>query len=173
MREIIEDVYKWIRRKEKGYFAVNMNRMRVVVIELLCCSMNPKMDLGQVEGAFVMGLGYFLTEKIEFDLETGEPKTINTWVGKILAQNKFSYCNQLHLKGSNYNSKQCFPLFQTYKPPSSKDIPIDFRVELLRNAPNPSGILGSKGKQIHCTWLPELKNENISFKLNQLLGNRH
>ena len=32
-----------------------------------------------------------------------------------------------------------------YKPPSSKDIPIDFRVELLRDAPNPVGVLGSKG----------------------------
>ena len=46
-------------------------------------SMNPEIDVGQVEGAFVMGLGYFLTEKMEFDLETGEPKTINTWVGEL------------------------------------------------------------------------------------------
>ena len=36
-------------------------------------------------------------------------------------------------------------LVQEYKPPSSKDIPIDFRVDLLKNAPNPIGILGSKG----------------------------
>ena len=34
---------------------------------------------------------------------------------------------------------------QEYKPPSSKDIPIDFRVELLKDAPNPIGVLGSKG----------------------------
>lgn len=34
---------------------------------------------------------------------------------------------------------------QEYKPPSSQDIPIDFRVELLKNAPNPLGILRSKG----------------------------
>lgn len=33
---------------------------------------------------------------------------------------------------------------QEYKPPSSKDIPIDFRVELLRDATNPVGVLGSK-----------------------------
>lgn len=36
--------------------------------------------------------------------------------------------------------------FKEYKPPSSKDIPIDFRVELLRDAPNPVGVLGSKGQ---------------------------
>ena len=34
---------------------------------------------------------------------------------------------------------------QEYKPPSSKDIPIDFRVTLLKNAPNPVNVLGSKG----------------------------
>ena len=44
--------------------------------------MNPEIDVGQVEGAFVMGLGYFLMEKVEFDLETGELKTINTWVNE-------------------------------------------------------------------------------------------
>ena len=36
---------------------------------------------------------------------------------------------------------------QTYKPPSSKDIPVDLRVELLKDAPNPVGVLGSKGRQ--------------------------
>jgi hypothetical protein len=37
-------------------------------------------------------------------------------------------------------------LIQDYHPPFSKDIPIDFRVTLLKDAPNPLGILGSKGK---------------------------
>ena len=36
-------------------------------------------------------------------------------------------------------------LLQEYKPPASKDIPIDFRIALLRDAPNPIGILGTKG----------------------------
>ena len=39
---------------------------------------------------------------------------------------------------------------QEYKPPSTKDIPIDFRVDLLKNAPNPIGILGSKGMSTSC-----------------------
>uniref|UniRef100_A0A1X7TMW0 Aldehyde oxidase/xanthine dehydrogenase a/b hammerhead domain-containing protein n=1 Tax=Amphimedon queenslandica TaxID=400682 RepID=A0A1X7TMW0_AMPQE len=72
---------------------------------------NPEIDVGQVEGAFVMGLGYFLTERVVYDKDTGALLTHNTW---------------------------------EYKPPTTKDIPIDFRVELLKNAPNPLGILGSK-----------------------------
>jgi len=31
-----------------------------------------------------------------------------------------------------------------YKPPSHKDIPVDLRVSLLKNAPNPFGVLRSK-----------------------------
>ena len=38
---------------------------------------------------------------------------------------------------------------QEYKPPASKDIPIDFRIALLKDAPNPIGILGSKGTNLN------------------------
>jgi hypothetical protein len=35
--------------------------------------------------------------------------------------------------------------YQLYKPPLSRDIPEDLRITLLKNAPNPIGILRSKG----------------------------
>ncbi|GAB3219835.1 molybdopterin-dependent oxidoreductase [Algoriphagus aestuariicola] len=45
-------------------------------------SLNPAIDIGQVEGAFVQGIGYVLTEKLVFEPE-GEEKgrlnTLNTW----------------------------------------------------------------------------------------------
>lgn len=42
--------------------------------------MNPELDIGQVEGAFVMGLGLWLTEKIIYDGDTGRNLTNGTWV---------------------------------------------------------------------------------------------
>uniref|UniRef100_A0A4D5RAG3 Xanthine dehydrogenase n=1 Tax=Scolopendra viridis TaxID=118503 RepID=A0A4D5RAG3_SCOVI len=74
-------------------------------------SLSPLVDIGQIEGAFVMGLGLFLLEEIKYDPKTGKNLTSRLW---------------------------------EYFPPSTKDIPIDFRITLLKNAPNPFGILKSK-----------------------------
>ncbi|KAG1676609.1 Xanthine dehydrogenase [Nymphon striatum] len=42
-------------------------------------SMSPDVDIGQIEGAFVMGLGLMLCEELKFDLTTGELLTKNTF----------------------------------------------------------------------------------------------
>ncbi|XP_028415709.1 xanthine dehydrogenase-like [Dendronephthya gigantea] len=74
-------------------------------------STNPEIDIGQVEGAFVMGLGYWLTENAIYEPTTGLQLNTGTW---------------------------------DYYPPFSKDIPIDFRVSLLKEASNHLGFLRSK-----------------------------
>jgi len=64
------------------------------------------------KGAFVQGIGYFLTEEIVYDpTNPGVLLTNGTW---------------------------------EYKPPSSTDIPIDLRLTLLKDAPNPLGVVNSK-----------------------------
>ncbi|XP_026467610.1 indole-3-acetaldehyde oxidase-like [Ctenocephalides felis] len=42
-------------------------------------SLSPEVDIGQIEGAFVMGLGYWLSEKIVYEKTTGELLTNRTW----------------------------------------------------------------------------------------------
>jgi len=87
-----------------------INILRSDIVFDVGTTINGLIDLGQAEGAFVMGLGYFFREGLLIK-PTGEEEANSTW---------------------------------EYKPPSSLDIPIDFRVKLLTNA-HPGRVCGLKG----------------------------
>ena len=84
-------------------------------------SLNPALDIGQVEGAFVQGIGYVLTEDLvyqpEGSAEAGRLNTVNTW---------------------------------RYKPPAVTTIPLEFNTHLFPRdrAPevpeNPANVLSAK-----------------------------
>jgi xanthine dehydrogenase large subunit len=73
-------------------------------------SLNPEIDKGQVEGAYIQGVGWCTTEEIKWNEK-----------GELLSYSP-----------------------DTYKIPSVRDIPKDFRTALLQNAPNPHTIRKSK-----------------------------
>ena len=53
---------------------------RVDVYEDAGQSLSPWVDVGQVEGAFAMGMGLYLTEQYRFHPETGQKLTNRAWV---------------------------------------------------------------------------------------------
>ncbi|HEY2913657.1 MAG TPA: molybdopterin cofactor-binding domain-containing protein, partial [Candidatus Angelobacter sp.] len=83
-------------------------------------SLNPAIDIGQVEGAFIQGVGYLLTEKLVFEQEgpeKGRLNSVNTW---------------------------------RYKPPAVTTIPLEMNVHLFprdiaENVPeDPNDLFSSK-----------------------------
>jgi xanthine dehydrogenase/oxidase len=81
-------------------------------------SLNPAIDIGQVEGAFVQGMGWFTMEELVWG------DSDHKWVGTP---------GSLVTVGPG-----------AYKIPSFNDVPLDFRVSLLKDGPNPAAVHSSK-----------------------------
>jgi xanthine dehydrogenase/oxidase len=80
-------------------------------------SLNPAIDIGQVEGAFIQGLGWCILEEVKW----GDPT--HQWIRP----------GHLFTQGPG-----------TYKLPTVNDIPLKFKVSLLKDAPNKRAIYSSK-----------------------------
>lgn len=80
-------------------------------------SLNPAIDVGQIEGAFIQGLGWFALEELKWG------DAAHKWIPP----------------GFLYT---CGP--GNYKIPSLNDIPLKFNVSLLKGAPNVKAIHSSK-----------------------------
>jgi len=78
-------------------------------------SLNPALDIGQIEGAFIQGVGWCTIEEL-------------VWI------------DQGPQRGTLFSRGP-----GTYKLPGFTDIPINFRVTLLKDAPNSRAIHSSKG----------------------------
>ncbi len=80
-------------------------------------SLNPAIDIGQIEGAFTQGFGLTMMEEI-------------VWGGKEIDWLK---PGTMFTRGPG-----------TYKIPSFNDVPIDFRISLLKDNANPAAVHSSR-----------------------------
>jgi len=112
---------------------------RIDLIMDLGNQLNAAIDIGQVQGGFVMALGYLFTEKLSWK-EDGQVLSLGTW---------------------------------EYKPPSAYDIPLEMNVALLKDTPNPCGVLSSKAvaePAMHLIGAPYLAVKNAIYAAREELG---
>lgn len=64
---------------EVDFLTGNLLLKRVDILEDTGESLSPSIDIGQIEGAFVIGLGIWLTENLIYDPKTAELLTDRTW----------------------------------------------------------------------------------------------
>ncbi|CAF3648899.1 unnamed protein product [Rotaria sordida] len=93
--------------------------LRVDILMDVGRSLNPQIDIGQIEGGFMQGVGLYTMEELIW----GDNK-----------QFKWIKAGQLLTQGPD-----------TYKIPSFSDVPLDMRISLLSDSLNPRAIYSSKG----------------------------
>jgi len=95
----------------------DMRILRADILMDVGNSLNPAIDIGQIEGAFTQGVGWTIMEEV------------------VWGCNEFPW-----LKPGTCLTRGP----GTYKLPSFNDVPIDFRVTLLKESPNPKAIHSSR-----------------------------
>jgi len=95
----------------------DMRIMRADILMDFGNSLNPAIDIGQVEGAFMQGVGWCTIEEVIWGCE----------------ELKWLKPGQCFTRGPG-----------NYKIPSFNDVPVDFRVTLLKDSANPKAIHSSR-----------------------------
>lgn len=83
------------------------NILKVEIIEDVGSSMSPAIDVGQCEGAFVMGLGLWTLENLVYD-QNGGLLTQNTWYYKVPGNKEIPNEFKIRFKKNTNNPKGVF-----------------------------------------------------------------
>jgi len=97
----------------------DVNVLRTDLVMDVGDSINPALDIGQVEGGFAQGLGWILLEELKY----GDSKNGHRWIKD----------------GVNFTRGP-----GTYKIPTANDVPEEFNVTLLHDSKNPRAVQSSK-----------------------------
>nr|XP_022914971.1 xanthine dehydrogenase/oxidase-like [Onthophagus taurus] len=144
---------------------------RVDILEDVGDSMNPAVDIGQVEGAFVMGMGLWTTEEIIMD-QTGEVKTNRTWNYKIPGAKDIPVDFHVKFPKNNANPVGVFKSKAVGEPPLCMSCAIPFAIRRAlssarkdANSKEPSWVPMDGPTTVEVTFMNSL-NDYSQYKIN-------
>uniref|UniRef100_A0A2A4JUF7 FAD-binding PCMH-type domain-containing protein n=1 Tax=Heliothis virescens TaxID=7102 RepID=A0A2A4JUF7_HELVI len=119
--------------------------LRVDILQDVGHSVNPELDVGQVEGAFVMGLGYWTSENLVYNPNTGELLTDRTWNYYVPLARDIPQDFRVYLRKKPYLNKATFGSKACGEPPICMSVVIPIAVrEAIVAARQECGIPSTK-----------------------------
>ncbi|XP_059045106.1 uncharacterized protein LOC131840908 [Achroia grisella] len=121
--------------------------LRVDIIQDAGRSVNPEVDMGQIEGAFVMGLGYWTSENIMFS-NTGEVLSDRTWNYYVPQARDIPQDFRVYFRKKSMGADLFLGAKAIGEPPLCLSVVIPFAIrEAIVSARSDSGLSSS-------TWFP-------------------
>ncbi|CAG9122421.1 unnamed protein product [Plutella xylostella] len=78
--------------------------LRVDLIEDVGQSMNPAIDIGQIEGAFIQAQGHWTSEELSYNQQTGELTNDRTWTYHVPGMRDIPQDFRVHFERDTYNN---------------------------------------------------------------------
>ncbi|XP_035910093.1 xanthine dehydrogenase-like [Anopheles stephensi] len=136
---------------------------RVDILEDAGQTLNPEIEIGQIEGAFMMGVGLYLTEALIYDRGTGELLTNRSWNYRVPGPKDIPVEFKIRLLPSTINPTGVQRSKATGEPAVNMAVVVLFA---LRNAINAARLDAGAPRQ----WIP-LGSPSTPDRILGLLGN--
>ncbi|XP_065224600.1 uncharacterized protein LOC135848592 [Planococcus citri] len=128
---------------------------RVDLLEDVGQSLSPTIDLGQVEGAYVMGLGYWLSEKLIYDQDTGALLTNRTWNYTIPGVKDIPADFRVYFRKNSPNPLGVLRSKNTGEPPLCLSVGVVFAIRNALEAGRKDAGLNDDWFQLNLPYTPE------------------
>ncbi|XP_047533997.1 xanthine dehydrogenase/oxidase-like isoform X1 [Vanessa atalanta] len=119
--------------------------LRVDLLEDVGRSINPLIDIGQIEGAFVQGLGYMTSEELVYNYSTGELLTDRSWNYYVPQATDIPQDFRIYFREKSYSYDAILGTKSTSEPPLCLSVVVPFAMrEAIASARLESGIPSNK-----------------------------
>ncbi|XP_059486228.1 uncharacterized protein LOC132202921 isoform X2 [Neocloeon triangulifer] len=108
--------------------------LRVDLLEDAGQSLSPMVDVGQMEGAFVMGMGYWLSEQLVHDPDSGRLLNTRTWNYKVPGAKDIPADFRIYFRKNSNNPTGVLQSKATGEPPLNMSICTLFAITAALNS---------------------------------------